>query len=102
MTSTDVQPSLQSLGEDLQIWRKLRGLTQQQLAERSGVNRATVARLEHGGGGVSTENLMRVMTALGLTGRLAIAVDPRRSIALRMQEGLKLPQRVRANATPQH
>ena len=76
-------------------WRKLRGLTQAQLADRAGVGRTTVLRLEKGDGGVSTENLLRVLRALGILDALPRALDPYESDLGRLRSDEQLPQRVR-------
>jgi transcriptional regulator with XRE-family HTH domain len=83
------------VGEDLVTWRQLSGLTQSQLADRSGVSRRTLIRLEHGDGGVSLENLRRVLRALGILELLTKALDPYESEVGRMRINEKLPQRVR-------
>ena len=57
-------------------WRKLRGLTQAQLADRSGVSRGTVQRIEAADMGVSVENLLRILRALGLLENVPDALDP--------------------------
>jgi len=87
--------ALRSLGEDLRVWRKLRGLTQAQLADRSDVARTTLIRLENGGGGVSTENLLRVLRALGILDNLTAALDPYESDVGRLRSEQQLPARVR-------
>ena len=43
------------IGENLAAWRKLQGLTAQQVAERAGISRSTLSRLEHGRTPVSFE-----------------------------------------------
>ncbi|HEX6152433.1 MAG TPA: helix-turn-helix transcriptional regulator [Solirubrobacterales bacterium] len=87
--------SLRSLAEDIATWRKLRGLTQAQLADRSDVARTTVNRLENGDGGVSTENLLRVLRGLGILDSLSRAVDPYESDVGRLRSEQRLPERVR-------
>jgi len=87
--------ALRSLGEDLRAWRKLRGLTQAQLADRSDVARTTLIRLEDGDGGVSTENLLRVLRGLGILADLTAALDPYESDVGRLRSGERLPERVR-------
>ena len=87
--------ALRSLGEDVATWRKLRGLTQAQLADRSDVARTTVNRLENGDGGVSTENLLRVLRGLGILETLSRAVDPYESDVGRLRSEQRLPKRVR-------
>ena len=61
-----VERALESIGSSLEAWRKLRGLTQAQVASRAGLNRDTIVRLEKGDGGVSLENVLLVLRALGL------------------------------------
>ena len=53
------------IGEHLATWRKLRQLTAAQVADRAGISRYTVLRLESGEG-VSMENLLGVARALGV------------------------------------
>lgn len=86
---------LRSLGQDLATWRKLRGLTQAQLADRSDVARTTLNRLENGDGGVSTENLLRVLRGLGILDNLSQALDPYESDIGRLRSEERLPERVR-------
>jgi transcriptional regulator with XRE-family HTH domain len=87
--------SLRSLSENLRTWRKLRGLTQAQLADRSDVARTTLIRLESGDGGVSTENLLRVLRGLGILDNLTAALDPYESDIGRLRSDQRLPARVR-------
>src|SRR3954451_9531778 len=93
--SPPVCKALRSLGEEEVIWRKLRGLTQAQLADRSAVSRNTLNRLERGGGGISTENLLRILRGLGILDNLAHALDPYESDIGRLRSGQQLPERVR-------
>ena len=44
--------------------RKNKGLTQDQLSRKSGVNRTCIARYETGKNGMSTKNLVRIAGAL--------------------------------------
>lgn len=76
-------------------WRKLRGLTQAQLADRSGVSRDTIGRLEGGDGGISVENMFRVLRALGMLDSVPAALDPHKSDVGRLRSDEQLPQRVR-------
>jgi transcriptional regulator with XRE-family HTH domain len=94
-TPPQLRRALRSLGEDLTAWRKLRGLTQAQLADRSDVARTTLIRLENGDGGVSTENLLRVLRGLGVLDELTSALDPYESDVGRLRAGQRLPERVR-------
>ena len=90
-----VARALRSLGDDLTVWRKLRGLTQAQLADRAGVARTTLVRLERGDGAVSLENVLRVARALGILEAITRAFDPYESDVGRLRADEQLPQRVR-------
>lgn len=90
-----VQRALRRLADDVGGWRRLRGLTQAQLAERAGISRDTLTRLERGDGGVSTENLLRIFRALGILDGVSAALDPYASDLGRLRSEEDLPQRVR-------
>lgn len=51
----------------LRVYRELRGLTQQALADSSGVNRVQIANIEGGGRSGSVDTLKRLAGALGVT-----------------------------------
>lgn len=84
-----------NVAESIATWRKLRGLTQAQLAERADVSRGVVQRIEAADGGVSVENLLRIMRALGIHDLLAEALDPLASDIGRLRSDRALPRRVR-------
>jgi transcriptional regulator with XRE-family HTH domain len=90
-----VRRALRSLGDDVLTWRKLRGLTQAQLADRSDVSRGTLHRLEKGDGGVTAENLLRVLRGLGILDSLSRGLDPYESDVGRLRSEERLPGRVR-------
>jgi transcriptional regulator with XRE-family HTH domain len=90
-----VARALRETAENVATWRRLRGLTQAQLADRSGVSRETVVRLERGDGGARLENLLRVLRALGVLDELTRALDPYESDVGRLRADERLPQRVR-------
>jgi transcriptional regulator with XRE-family HTH domain len=52
------------ISEHYKILRKGKGLTQKDIVEKSGLNRKTVIRFE-GGGSVSSENLNKLVDAIG-------------------------------------
>jgi len=89
-----VRRAQRQIAEHIVAWRKLRGLTQAQLADRSGVARGTLQRIE-AAGGVSVENLLRVLRGLGLLENLPQALDPLASDVGRMRSEERLPRRVR-------
>lgn len=83
------------LAESVAAWRKLKGLTQAQLADRAGVGLATLARLERGEGGASVENLLKVLRALGILENVLTALDPYETDVGRLRSSEELPRRVR-------
>ena len=82
------------IGEDLATWRRLRRLTAAQVADRAGISRYTVMRLENGEG-ATMENLLRVARALGVIDLLVEAIDPYQTDVGRLRSQEALPQRVR-------
>ncbi len=97
-----VRRALNHLADDLTTWRKLRGLTQAQLADRAGVSRDTLIRVEHGDGGVSVGNMLLVLRALGILESLPKALDPYESDVGRLRSDERLPQRVRPRPLTGH
>ena len=89
-----VTRALDGLGRDLTTWRKLRHLTVAEVADRAGLSRSTVLRLE-GGQGASLENALRVARALGVLDLLTKALDPYATDVGRLRAEEKLPTRVR-------
>lgn len=83
------------IGQHLAAWRKLRGLTVQQVAERAGTTRQTVARLEQGDVTVGTGIFLDVTRALGVLDEVVKAVDPYETPFGRARADQVLPQRVR-------
>jgi transcriptional regulator with XRE-family HTH domain len=82
------------MGENLVTWRRLRRLTAAQVADRAGISRYTVMRLENGEG-ATMENLLRVARALGVLDQLVEAVDPYQTDVGRLRSEEALPERVR-------
>lgn len=77
---TDLLPSqeriLHELGENLRLARLRRDLSTVRLAERAGVARMTLIRLERGDSGASLGSLLKVLFVLGLEkDLLAVAKD---------------------------
>ena len=69
------EPSV--FGRRLQAFRKRRGLSQNQLAQRSGVPRPTISSLESGAQlGISLENALKLAAALNVTVDMLAHGDP--------------------------
>lgn len=90
-----VQRALRAIAGDLVAWRKLGGLTQAQLADRAGISVNTLRRLEAGEGGITLENLLRVLRALGVLENVTRAFDPYETDVGRLRSKERLPRRVR-------
>lgn len=94
-TPIPVSRALREVGENVSTWRKLRGLTQAQVAERADVSLGTLRRLEDGSGTVSLENSFRILRAIGVLDGVPKSVDPYATDLGRMRSEEHLPQRVR-------
>ncbi|MCW2949261.1 MAG: helix-turn-helix domain protein [Thermoleophilia bacterium] len=97
-TPIAVSRALREIGSNLETWRKLRGLTRAQVAERAGLTAVTLQRLEQGGG-TTLENVLRVARVLGVADRVVDAVDPLQTDVGRMRAEERLPERVRPPRT---
>lgn len=86
------------LGGFVSSWRKLRGLTMQQLAEKANTTRPTISKLEHGDPKVSFETFLNVCGTLGVLERVKDAVDPYETDFGRIRADQELPQRVRGKS----
>lgn len=94
-TPQPVKRALSDLGENVAIWRRLQRLPADILASRAGISIDTLRNIERGTGGVSTENLLRVLRALGVMDELIKATDPYRTDVGKLRADEVLPQRVR-------
>ncbi|GAA5064229.1 helix-turn-helix domain-containing protein [Nocardia callitridis] len=83
------------IGAYLNAWRKLLGLTAEEVAERAGVARSTYRRLETGELGVSMETYLNVLRVLGQLDQVVTAIDPYETDLGRARADQRLPERVR-------
>lgn len=83
------------LGAHLSAWRKLLGLTAEQVAERAGITRTTLRRLEQGEPSVSWETFLNVTRVLGQLDRVVQSLDPFETDLGRARADQQLPRRVR-------
>lgn len=97
-TPAPVARALGTIGEELSSWRRLRRLTAEQVADRAGVTRQTVRRLERGEG-ATLQNTLRVARALGVMDAVVAALDPYTTDVGRLRSDEAPPQRVRQPAT---
>jgi transcriptional regulator with XRE-family HTH domain len=94
--SSPARHALTKLGEDLSRARRRRRITQNSLAERSGVSLATIKRLESGDGRVAIETLVRVLQVLGDLQRIEQLLDTGHDELGLVLMDESLPQRVRS------
>ena len=87
--------ALKKLGEDLKNARKRRRITTKLAAERAGISRTTLTKIEKGDAGVSMGAYAKVLFILGLISHLADMVDIRFDKLGQTLETEHLPKRVR-------
>ena len=93
--SFKTQQAAEEIGRQLAAWRKLRGLTAQQVAARAGVTRQTVSRVEQGDPAVGLGVFLDVCRALGILQSVVDATDPYETPFGRARSDQSLPKRVR-------
>ncbi len=94
-TSARTVRAAREIGTHLNTWRKLLGLTAEDVAERAGVARSTYRRLETGELGVSMETYLNVLRVLGQLDQVVDAIDPYETDLGRARADQRLPERVR-------
>ena len=87
---------LAALGKRFAMVRIAAGLTQSDTALEAGVSKRTLERLENGSP-VGSDNLVRVMRALGLLGQLDAMMPDHTAGPMALLRGRKERQRVRAS-----
>ncbi|WP_030436307.1 helix-turn-helix domain-containing protein [Actinoplanes subtropicus] len=93
--SARVSGAARSIGEQFVAWRKLQGLTAEQVSERAGISRTTLRRIETGDTGVGLRAFLSVARALGVLDALVAATDPYETDLGRARADEALPRRVR-------
>lgn len=94
-TSHKVLEANREIGEHLRTWRKLLHLTLEQVADRAGIARSTLQRIEKGDGGVNFQAVLSTARALGMLDQVAVAFDPYETEFGRARADYALPKRVR-------
>ncbi|KQQ03546.1 MULTISPECIES: helix-turn-helix domain-containing protein [unclassified Rathayibacter] len=90
-----IRRSARDIGDDFAGWRRILGLTAEQVADRADITRDTLRKLEHGDPTVSFSAVLRVARALGVLGTLTEALDPLSTDLGRARADLLLRKRVR-------
>jgi transcriptional regulator with XRE-family HTH domain len=87
--------ALRKIGQDISAARKRRRLTIAILAERAGISKATVSKIEKGSPSTSMGAYGAVLFALGMLDRLSDIADGRHDLTGRHLIDEQLPQRIR-------
>lgn len=95
MLPIPVVSALKKLGKDIQVARKRRRIATQLMAERAGISRSTLVKIEKGEPGVSLGHYASVLFVLGAIDRIAKLIDVSSdTLGLDLEED-HLPQRIR-------
>lgn len=94
-TPLPVTRAAEEIGEQLGAWRRLLSLTAEQTAQRAGIARSTLSKIESGDAGVSFAAVLKVARALGVLEAVVTATDPYETDLGRARADQVLPQRVR-------
>ncbi|MDR0910431.1 MAG: helix-turn-helix domain-containing protein [Spirochaetaceae bacterium] len=87
--------TLVKLGENIRYARLRRDISMEQAAERAGVSRATLGKMEAGDSGVAIGSWLKLLYVLGLdSDLLKVAADDDFG---RILQDAKLPSRIRAS-----
>jgi transcriptional regulator with XRE-family HTH domain len=94
-SSARIRSAAERLGRSMANTRKLQRLTAQQVADRAGVSRGTLRRLEAGETTVGLDVTLSVARVLGMLDRLIDAADPMTTPLGQTVALDRIPQRVR-------
>ena len=95
----EVRRITRKLGREIQIARLRRRLPAAMVADRAGIARMTLYKVERGDPGVSLGAYASVLWSLGLSDRIARLIEDD-SVGLHLEEE-RLPKRIRLRRTPE-
>lgn len=90
-----VLKALRKLGQDINDARRRRRITTQLMAQRSGLSRSTIGKIEKGDPTTSMGGYGAVLFVLGMEKRLSDLVDSMHDLVGRRLEDENLPKRIR-------
>lgn len=90
-----VDRRLAEIGASIRRWRLMQSLKAVEVAERAGISRSTLQKVERGDAGVSIGAVMSVMQALGQLDHVSASFDPLSTDVGRLRSASSLPGRVR-------
>lgn len=87
--------ALRKLGQDINDARRRRRITAQLMAQRAGLSRSTIGKIEKGDPTTSMGSYGAVLFVLGMEKRLSDLVDSTHDLVGRRLEDENLPKRIR-------
>ncbi len=91
--------ALRKVGKDINIARRRRRITIRLMAERAGISRTTVGKIEKGDQTASIGAYASVLFVLGMVERLGDLMDDAHDLTGRQLDEERLPERVRIPKT---
>lgn len=98
----DAAEALARLGQNLRTARLRRAETETALAERIGVSRSTIVRLEKGDGGISAALLVEALLQFGFGDQVFALADPEQDRVGQRLDKIRRPQRGSRRAPAAH
>ena len=90
-----VSKSAGTIGDHIGAWRRIQRISQVERAERAGVGREVVSRLENGDTSVGLGKVLSICRVLGILSQVEESFDPASTEYGRLQLVQGLPERVR-------
>lgn len=87
--------ALRKVGQDINDARRRRRITSKLMAERAGLSRATIGKIEKGDPSTSIGGYASALFVLGMIDQLADLMDASHDLTGRQLDEEKLPKRVR-------
>lgn len=95
MAGYRIDRQITEFGAHVRGWRMVLNLTAQQVAERAGITRDTLRKIETGDPSVSFRNVAQVLRSLGVLDQTVEAIDPLGSDLGRLRAGNLTKKRAR-------
>ena len=91
---------LQEVGRRIAFLRRSSRIKQEDLAEKAGISRYALSRLENGAGGIRLESFLSVLRSLNVLNRLSVVLPeptltPIQLVELEKKSHEELPKRIR-------
>ena len=93
---------IQEVGRRIAFLRRSSRIKQEELAERAGISRYALSRLENGAGGIRLESFLAVLRSLNILNRMSVVLPkptltPIQLAALEKEASDALPKRIRTH-----